>query len=61
MPKVNEKQGFLYFGHSNWTICSLELILLQTFSTFQIFILGSPIPYYPRETGANEKRDSPKK
>ena len=22
-PKVNEKQGFLYLGHSNWTICSL--------------------------------------
>ena len=22
-PKVNETQGFLYLGHSNWTICSL--------------------------------------
>ena len=22
-PKVNEIQGFLYLGHSNWTICSL--------------------------------------
>ena len=21
--KVNETQGFLYLGHSNWTICSL--------------------------------------
>ena len=21
--KVNEIQGFLYLGHSNWTICSL--------------------------------------
>ena len=22
-PKVNETQGFLTLGHSNWTICSL--------------------------------------
>ena len=27
----------------------VKLILLQNFSTFLIFIIGSPIPYYPRE------------
>ena len=29
-------------------------------SAFLIFILGSPIPYYPRQRAGNEKRDSPK-
>ena len=47
---LNEIQGFLYLGHSNWTICSLvEVILFPNFSNFLIFILRSPIPYYPRD------------
>ena len=36
-PKVNETQGFLTLGHSNWTICSLIFVpkfsyLLDTFT-----------------------------
>ena len=38
----------------------VELILFFKNSTFLPFILGSPIPYYPRERKAeNEKRESP--
>ena len=29
----------------------VELILFHNFPAFLIFILGSPIPYYPREGG----------
>ena len=29
----------------------VKLILFQKISTFQIFILGRPIPYYPRPSG----------
>ena len=34
----------------------VKQILFQKFSNFLIFILGSPIPYYPR--AKNEKRDT---
>ena len=34
----------------------VKLILYQNYSTYLIFILGSPIPYHPR--AENEKRDS---
>ena len=30
---------------------TVKLILFQKSSVFLIFILGSPIPYYPRERG----------
>ena len=45
--KVNETQGFLNFGHSNWTIWSL----LSWFCTknFPTFKPGAPFSYYCRE------------
>ena len=38
----------------------VKLILSHNLSTFLIFLLGSPIPYYPRQRAGNEKRESPK-
>ena len=49
--KVNETQGILYRAFKLDHLQPVKLILFHTFSTCLIFILGSPIPYYPREGG----------
>ena len=51
-PKVDETRGFLYLGHSNWTIWSLLSwfrlqIIPSSWSSY--WGVGSPISYYPRE------------
>ena len=56
--KVLETQGFLYQGHSKWTVCCLFSQNVQ--KMFQLFHPhnGSPIPYYPRERKSEyEKRE----
>ena len=38
----------------------IELILSHNFSIILIFILGSPIPYYPREGETSMEKDIPR-
>ena len=53
MKEINETQGLLY----TWGAFELdhllpvELNMFQKMSALLIFILESPIPYYPRERG----------
>ena len=59
---MNETQGFLYLGNSNWTICSL-----LSWFCFEIFLpswslyweLPFPISYYPRERKMRKKEINP--
>ena len=47
--KVDEIQGFLCFGHPNWTICSmLSCICSKKFPTFSLSYWRAN-SYYPRE------------
>ena len=59
MITLNETQGFLYLGHSNWTIFNLlSQTCSPTLPTFNFTILvGAPISFYIPQSGSveNEK------
>ena len=61
-PKVNETQGFLILGHSNWTICSLVIWFCHiTFPPFYPAPHNKPFLITPTEKGLKMgKRKSPK-
>ena len=54
--KMNKTQGFLYLGHSNWTISSLLSCFVPTFFHLPTFRTGSSLfLLLQREEGRKEQ------
>ena len=57
----NKARGFRAWAFKLDHLKPVEVRLFRDFPTFLPFILGSPIPYYPRDRKAEyEKREIPK-